>query len=87
MKKDIHPTKRMWRTLVRVASVERGDFVTHGVYLIIPGWSVREKVWCSYQAIPPVILETMKTGKRYHVGCNIGAEKQWQLCFDRWENE
>jgi len=78
----IKPEHKMWRTLVRVAQVSK-----NGVSLIIPGWSVKEEVYCSYQAIPPNIFKDMKTGNRYHVGCNIGTDKIEDLCFDGWEND
>ena len=59
----------------------------YGVSLIIPGWSTTKPVWCPACAIPPVIFQNMKKGNRYHVGCNIGAEKREELCFDEWEDE
>lgn len=81
-KQEIKPSQKMWRTLVRVHSVN-----IDGVCLIIPGWSTHVKVWCPSCAIPPAIFQNMKEGNRYHVGCNIGAEKREELCFDGWENE
>jgi hypothetical protein len=50
-----------------------------------PGWSVNRSVWCARQAIPPEIFKTMVVGGRYHVQCNIGAEKAINLCFNSWE--
>jgi hypothetical protein len=79
---NINPKNRMWRTLVRVTRSDQ-----NGVGLIIPGWNVKKEVFCSYQAIPPDIFKDMKKDSRYHVGCNIGAEKAEDLCFDGWEKE
>ncbi len=77
-----HPTKRMWRTLVRVQHMW-----PDGVGLIIPGFDVHLLVFCPRKAIPPVIYDDMETTKRYHVHCNIGAETGDDLCFDGWENK
>ena len=79
----INPEHKMWRTLVRVRRSQDGV----GVELIIPGWDVKQYVFCPVQAIPPDIFKDMGAGNRYHVGCNIGAEKVEDLCFDRWEKE
>jgi hypothetical protein len=86
MKDNVRQEHRMWRTLVRVDEINK-EGRTEGVYLIIPGWNVRKSVWCPIKAIPPAIWEGMRKGKRYHVGCNIGAKYDSQLCFDGWENE
>lgn len=74
---------KMWRTLVRV---KEKTWCNAGVYLFIPGWNVKLSVFCPYQAIPPAIYKSMESSKRYHVGCNIGASKAEDLCFDGWEN-
>ena len=86
MNEDISPRDRMWRTLVRVDKINK-DGRSEGVYLIIPGWNVREAVWCPIKAIPPAIWKEMGPGKRYHVRCNIGAQFASQLCFDVWEEK
>jgi hypothetical protein len=80
--KTIKPEHRMWRTLVRVH-----NRFSEGVMLIISGWNIDAPVWCPRKAIPPVIFQTMKTDKRYHVKCNIGAEEASNICFDSWEKE
>jgi len=79
---EIHPTERMWRTLVRVRNVCR-----NAVVLYIPGRGYGETAVCPKAAIPPVIFNSMKDGARYHVECNIGAKDWNDLCFDRWEPE
>jgi len=80
----MNPADKMWRTLVRVSG---RSWTQRGVYLIIPGWNVDKNVFCPRQAIPPDIFNSMELYKRYHVGCNIGAEKASDLCFDGWEAE
>ena len=82
----IRPDQKMWRTLVRV-----DNKLAHGVGLFIPGlfgqFGTNFTVFCPRKAIPPTIFETMKEGKRYHVGCNIGCQRVNDLCFDGWEAE
>jgi len=76
----ITPTTKMWRTLIRIESVNKS-----GVYVIIPGWSVKTKVFIDKKNIPPVIFNAMTEGGRYHVQCNIGAECLEDLRFNNWE--
>lgn len=84
----IHPTKRMWRTLVRVTRLMNNTGRQGpGVWLIIPGWDVNLSVWCPHKAIPPLIFDSMEVGKRYHVRCNIGGKQAEDICFDGWEAE
>ena len=83
--KEINPTQKMWRTLVRV--IYKAKY-RDGVVLMIPGF--REgvsNVFCPRKAIPPAIYDTMEENKRYHVGCNRGAESVEDICFDGWENQ
>ena len=84
MDKDIHPTKRMWRTLVRVLAKHSSG---EEVILAIPGRNAHAKYSCPRQAIPPVIWDTMEEGRRYHVTCNIGCDGDSDLCFDGWEKD
>ena len=78
----IKSTQKMWRTLVRIED-KWPDIVT----LIIPCFDVNLALCCPRKAIPPAIYSSMKKGKRYHVGCNIGADYPSEICFDGWENE
>lgn len=77
-----NPQDKMWRTLIRIYS-KTGKYV----WFIIPGWDTNQIVYCPSVAIPPAIFKGMEKDKRYHVGCNIGAKNQEDLCFDGWESE
>ena len=79
----VTPSQRMWRTLVVVDKVWKPD----GVVLEIPAVLSLGTAFCPRKAIPPAIYDTMEVGKRYHVECNIGAERVSDICFDRWEEK
>jgi hypothetical protein len=83
-------SEKMRRTLIRVVSIN-GVLsplnYPQGVRVVIPGWHWQRDVYVFKQGIPPAIFKTMKEGKRYHVKCNYGAEKESDLCFDEWEKE
>ncbi len=76
------PSRRPWRTQVRVEEVvdEREYF-----YVVISGWSSREKIRVSYDDVPPKIQPLIKPERRLHAHVNVGAEKHEELYFDSWE--
>jgi hypothetical protein len=41
--------------------------------IIILGRSSKEKYYVDRQCMPPIILKSVKPGKKHHVGYNIGA--------------
>ena len=79
-----HPTRKPWRTLVRVSEVDnfRGYF-----YAVVPAWDSRKKVRIANDDIPKNILELSEPGKRFHAKVNIGAESHEDLFFVSWESE
>ena len=86
----MNSNERMWRTLVRVTSIEQPLSPLNypeGVYIVIPGWDYKREVFVFKQGIPPLIYKTMKPGRRYHVKCNIGTQHTLSLCFDGWEKK
>ena len=78
------PSRRPWRTLVRVEEVEaeREYF-----YVIISGWSSREKIRISLDDLPDNFRPLVKSEKRFHAQVNVGAERHEDLYFDSWEAE
>lgn len=80
----VAPSRRPWRTLVRVYDIDRdrGFF-----YVIVPGWDVRAKVRLDHEKVPEEISRLIAPGRRFHAQVNIGAESAHDLYFDEWETE
>ena len=78
-----HPTRRPWRTLVRVDEVTDGGYL----YAIVPAWSPQQKIRLSEDSLPEEILDLVEPGKRFHAQVNIGAESHEDLFFDDWESK
>jgi len=71
---------KLWRTLVRITSIDEENKC---FYVVIPGWSVKEKAKINFSEISfPIHI-----GKRMHVMVNIGAKRIEDLCFESWESE
>ncbi len=79
---DFQPIRRPWRTQVRVEEVEaeRGFF-----YVVISGWSSREKISISFDNLPRDFQSLVAPQKRLHAQVNVGAENPDDLYFDSWE--
>ena len=78
-----HPTRRPWRTLVRVDEVTDGGYL----YAIVPAWSPQKKIRLHEDSLPEEILDLVEPGKRFHAQVNIGAESHEDLFFDDWESK
>ena len=80
----IAPSRRPWRTLVRVNDIDqvRGFF-----YVIVPGWDVRTKIRLDLDNVPDEIKFLIAPDKRFHAQVNIGAQSAHDLYFDEWETE
>lgn len=76
------PSRKPWRTLVRVEEVERerGFF-----YVIVPGWNPRKKIRVSIEDLSDDIQRLVEPDKRFHAQVNVGAENHEDLYFDEWE--
>ncbi len=79
---SVHPARRPWRTLVRVAGVhlERGY-----ISAIVPGWSVQDAVQIQLESIPTDFQGRLRTDARFFCQVNLGAESGEELFFDGWE--
>lgn len=77
------PTRRPWRTLVRVDEVTDGGYL----YAIVPAWSPQQKIRLYKDSLPKEILDLVEPGKRFHAQVNIGAERHEDLFFDDWESK
>ena len=76
------PSRRPWRTLVRVEEVEAE---WEYFYVVISGWSSREKIRISFDDLPCNFRSLVKAEKRFHAQVNVGAENHEDLYFDSWE--
>jgi hypothetical protein len=76
------PSRKPWRTLVRVEEVEPGEDY---FYVIISGWNPRKKIRVSFDDLPNDIRSLVKLEKRFHAQVNVGAENHEDLYFDSWE--
>ena len=78
------PSRRPWRTLVRVADVDP----YHGCfYAVVPAWDVRTKIRIDNDNVPANVLALVAPDRRFHALVNTGAESHRDLFFDRWEPE
>lgn len=79
------PSKRKWRSLVRIDSVDWDDNVA---YVIVPGWDPTQILTLRDPGASwgPEILEKVIGGARYLIArVNLGAEEISDLEFNRWE--
>ena len=76
------PSRKPWRTLVRVEEVEPDEDY---FYVIISGWNPRKKIRVSLDDLPNNIRPLVKPEKRFHAQVNVGAENHEDLYFDSWE--
>ena len=63
IRRKMKSNEKMWRTLVRVASVGTPLSplnVSEGVWIVVPAWNCRRNVFIYKQGIPPAIFKTMK---------------------------
>ena len=77
-----HPTRRPWRTLVRI---EELDDERNSVYMVVPAWNVHRKIRINRDDLPIHVIETLQADRRYHAEVNTGAEEHEELFFDEWE--
>lgn len=81
----ISPTRKPWRTLLRVDSIdsEKGYF-----YVVIPGWNPKEIVRLRLKDVPETIRTRVQQEQaRFHARVNIGAENYEDLFFADWEQQ
>lgn len=78
----IPPSRRPWRTLVRVHDVDHDRGL---VRIFLPGWNPYKGLRLRLKDIPSAVLPRVHDGARLHAHVNIGAEKHGDLFFERWE--
>jgi CheY-like chemotaxis protein len=83
------PSRRPWRTLIRVEGIEAPDNRSGGYFLaIVPAWSGSEGIKIYMDSVPESVQSQIKSGHmRFHAQVNLGAEKLEDLYFDEWEDQ
>ena len=77
-----HPTRKPWRTLIRVEEMdEDGKYF----YVVVSGWDPSKKMRLYLEHLPEKIRLLIEPGKRLHAQVNVGAESYAELYFDEWE--
>lgn len=76
------PSRRPWRTLVRVGDVDEEHKC---FYAVVPAWNTRVKVRIDLDNVPENIRNLVKPDYRFHALVNTGAMDSADLFFDEWE--
>ncbi len=76
------PTRRPWRTLVRIDDVDNDHQCIH---VVVPAWDVERKVRIDIDNLPLEIQKLIQPDRRFHALVNTGAENYHELFFDAWE--
>lgn len=78
------PSRRAWRTLVRVESVER-DLKPALFYVAVPGWDSKEIIRLPLEIVPSRVRRQIKPGARFFARVNKGADRPETLFFTDFE--
>lgn len=81
---DFLPTRRPWRTMVRVEDVDE-NMVPKMFFAVLPGWHSSDKIRLPLDLIPSELHNKIKPGVRFHAQVNKGAENQDDLYFDNFQ--
>jgi hypothetical protein len=81
---DFLPTRRPWRTMVRVEDVDENT-VPKMFFAVLPGWHSSDKIRLPLDLIPSELHNKIKPGVRFHAQVNKGAENQDDLYFDNFQ--
>jgi hypothetical protein len=76
------PSRRPWRTLVRVEEVFASD---EYCYVVIPAWSAERKIRLLLKDLPLRLRRGAKQGARFHAQVNVGTQKAEEIYFAAWE--
>jgi CheY-like chemotaxis protein len=81
-KGDFDPSRKPWRTLVRI---EEAFSDQDYCYVVIPGWNPEQKIRLLLEDLPAKLRQNPEAGTRVHALVNIGAQKPEEIYFDEWE--
>lgn len=88
LRRKVLPSKRLWRTLIRVTAVDRDAGL---VIVIISAWDSRTPVMLikGFDNLPDDLWSWLTTKSyipiRLYAEVNIDAENWWELVFEGWE--
>ena len=80
MSDELQPSKKMWRTLIRVIDTDPDT-----TQLYIPAWGMPEIVTIPTKDIGEEVRDKITPSYRCFAHVNIGAESAADLMFDKWE--
>lgn len=78
------PSRRTWKTLIRVEGVER-DSRPELFFVVIPGWNSQEVVRLPLDLVPQEKRVVIEPGVRFFAHVNKGAERPEMLFFRQFE--
>ena len=81
---EFHPSRRPWRTLVRVHDVFPEGGYCH---VVVPAWNPHLAIRLCFADVPDDLLPSITTGSRLHAKVNIATASFEELHFDEWESE
>jgi len=81
---EFSPSRRPWRTLVRIEEVDE-EMKPPMFFVVLPGWYSSDKIRLPLDLIPPDLRKKIKPGVRFHTQVNKGAENQDDLYFEHFE--
>jgi CheY-like chemotaxis protein len=76
-------SRRPWRTLIRIDEVPADE---RFFYVVVPGWKPDTKVRVYLDDLPDNFKPLIREGKRLHAAVNVGAEREEELFFEKWED-
>lgn len=83
-KSEFVPSRRPWRTLIRVEDVDP-ESKPPMVFAIIPAWNPDEGVRFPLDIVPMEMRDNVQADVRIYAKVNIGAESQDELYFQDFE--
>ena len=78
------PSRRPWRTLVRVEEVDK-EMAPPMFFVVLSGWHSSDKIRLPLNIMPSELQSRIKPGVRLHAQVNKGAESQDNLYFESFE--
>lgn len=83
---DILPSRKGWKTLVRIESIDY-DSNPYNPYvnIVVPGWSVNTGVSVLKNDFPENVRSNINEDMRLYATVNLGAERHEDLYFDDWQ--
>lgn len=79
-KGEFTPSRKAWRTLIRIDYVDDTHF-----YIIIPSWNPNEGISIAKSDLPYEVRNILKDDLRIHAEVNIEASSKNDLFFINWE--